>query len=264
MGLINFSLVKQFFTNNFVEKVDSEGDEYVEYSPVLYRWTHGATDLHLGDGLLIYSAIQYMRAKTCVCLGSGGGFVPRIMSQARMDLHDHGIFEGLKQMEWGDVGTTILVDACNGINGVTDWAPKTSFMRQHFGCQFIIDSTTNAFYNYFVKEDIKIDYLHIDAGHSYENVKQDFELYSSILSEHGIISIHDTDISYQEQHIKTNDFDDEDDKYEKWQDYSNGPSRFVKELSKNPDWEVFNFFNNGTLRTKPASTGLTFVQKCKK
>ena len=28
----------------------------------------------------------------------------------RMDLHDQKIFEGEKLMEWGDVGTTILVD----------------------------------------------------------------------------------------------------------------------------------------------------------
>ena len=32
------------------------------------------------------------------------------MSQKRMDLHDQKIFEGEKLMEWGDVGTTILVD----------------------------------------------------------------------------------------------------------------------------------------------------------
>ena len=42
----------------------------------------GLTDLHLGDGLIVYSVIQLMRAKTCVCLGSGGGFIPRIMTQA--------------------------------------------------------------------------------------------------------------------------------------------------------------------------------------
>ena len=38
-----------------------DGDEILE--PVKYRWTHGATDLHLGDGLLIYSFIQFIRAK---------------------------------------------------------------------------------------------------------------------------------------------------------------------------------------------------------
>ena len=61
---------------------------------VSYRWTHGATDCYLGDGLLVYSIIQYMKYKTCVVLGSGGGFIPRIISQARIDLHDVEIFNG--------------------------------------------------------------------------------------------------------------------------------------------------------------------------
>ena len=51
-------------------------------TPIEYRWTHGATDKHLGDGLLVYSIIQMMRAKVCVCIGSGSGFIPRIMTQA--------------------------------------------------------------------------------------------------------------------------------------------------------------------------------------
>ena len=258
-SIINFNILKNFFTNNQSKDIDVAGNEFINLNPVKYRWTHGATDLHLGDGLLIYSVIQYMRAKTCVCLGSGGGFIPRIISQARMELHDQEIFNGNKSMEWGDIGTTILVDASNGIGGETDWVSDDSFFRQHFPCRIILDTTENAFYNYFVKEDIKIDYLHIDAGHSYENVKQDFELYSQLLNPWGIISIHDTDLSYEKEHIITNDV-----KSENHQEYAHGPSRFVKELKQNSEWEVFNFFNNGILRTKPASTGLTFIQRCKK
>ena len=96
-SILNYNLVKEYLTNNFTTKKDVNGKEYKELTPLKYRWTHGATDKHLGDGLLIYSTIQYMRAKTCVCLGSGGGFVPRIMSQARMDLHDQEIFEQCHQ-----------------------------------------------------------------------------------------------------------------------------------------------------------------------
>ena len=258
-NIINFALVKDFFTNNTSVQKDVNEKEFLVHSPVKYRWTHGATDFHLGDGLLIYSIIQYLRAKTCVCLGSGGGFVPRIMSQARIELHDQQIFEGNRSMEWGDVGTTILVDASNGVGGQTDWVNENSFFRQNFPCRIILDTTENAFYNFFVKEDIKIDYLHIDAGHSYENVKQDFELYSKCLSPNGIVSIHDTDESFEKEHIITNEV--KDDEHQK---YSNGPSKFVKELRENPEWEVFNFFNNRILRTKPSSTGLTFIQRCKK
>lgn len=260
MSLFNYTLVKEFFTNNFSFKKDVNGKEYKDFTPVKYRWTHGATEKHLGDGLLIYSVIQFMRAKTCVCLGSGGGFIPRIMSQARMDLHDQDIFDGKKQMEWGDIGTTILVDADNGVGGFTDWTDEQSFFRTHFPCRIIFDTTENAFYNYFIKEDIKIDYLHIDAGHSFQDVERDFNLYKELLSPHGIISIHDTDASYEKEHIVTNDVLDKNHHDE----FAHGPSELIDFLSNDKDWEIFNFFNNGILKNRPASTGLTFLQKCKK
>ena len=183
-----------------------------------------------------------MRAKTCVCLGSGGGFIPRIMTQARVDLHDQKIFSGLKQMEWGDCGTTFIVDADNGVGGFTDWTDKRSFFRKNFDCRVILDTTENAFYNFFVKEDIKIDYLHIDAGHSYDDVKNDFTLYSSILSDYGVISIHDTDESFEKELIVT-----EDVKEKKHHTPFDGPSKLIKELKESNEWELFNFFNNGLL-----------------
>ena len=93
---------------------------------------------------------------------------------------------------------------------------------------------------------------------SYEDVKNDFELYSQLLQPHGVISIHDTDSSFEKEHIVTADIRDG---YH--QEYAEGPSKLIKELKENKDWEVFNFFNNGILRNKPASTGLTFIQRCK-
>ena len=65
MSIINFNLVKDFFTNNQFKSTDKDGKVYTEYKPVKYRWTHGATDCYLGDGLLVYSIIQYMKYKTC-------------------------------------------------------------------------------------------------------------------------------------------------------------------------------------------------------
>jgi hypothetical protein len=109
--LQDLQYIKNTLTNNI------EFNEYQEQedAPVPYRWSHGATDLHLGDGLIVYSLIQYMRAKTCVCLGSGGGFIPRLMTQARYDLYNQKIFEGNPDLNWGDIGVTYVVDAMNGI-----------------------------------------------------------------------------------------------------------------------------------------------------
>ena len=197
MSILNKDFIKDFITHNLSTKVDSNGKDYTEHTPIKYRWTHGATEYSLGDGLLVYSVIHYLRAKVCVCLGSGGGFIPRIMTQSRFDLFDAKIFEGNNDINWGDIGSTYLVDADNGVGGFTDWTDENSYYRKHFDPRLLLTTTEEAFYNFFVKEDIKIDYLHIDAGHTYEDVKNDFELYSKILSPSGIISIHDTDESYE-------------------------------------------------------------------
>lgn len=220
--------------------------------PVPYRWSHGATDKHLGDGLIIYALIQYMRAKECVCLGSGGGFIPRIMTQARKDLWEQGIFEGKDWNSWGDIGNTYIVDACNGVGGEVSWADRDSFFRTRFEPRFIKDTTENAYYNFFVLQDIKIDYLHIDAGHSFEDVKRDFELYSNLLSEKGVITIHDTDPNYEESLIVSEDNRDSWDRFD-------GPGRFIQELKKSGAWNVLDLHNFGILSEKPASTGITLV-----
>ena len=258
MNIINLDFIKDFITHNLITKQDESGRNYTEHVPLKYRWTHGATEFSLGDGLLVYSVIHYLRAKVCVCLGSGGGFIPRIMTQARFDLYDSKIFEGDRDINWGDIGSTYLVDADNGVGGFTDWTDENSYYRKHFDPRLLLTTTEEAFYNFFVKEDIKIDYLHIDAGHTYKDVKNDFELYSQILQPHGIISIHDTDSSFEKEHIVTEDI-----REGYHQEYAEGPSKLIKELKETQDWEVFNFFNNGILRNKPASTGLTFIQRCK-
>lgn len=256
MSILDKNYIKHNITNNTEESIDINGNKYLESIPVNYRWTHGATDNDLGDGLLIYSFIQYLRAKVCVCLGSGGGFIPRIMTRARQDLYEAGIFEGNNDISWGDIGVTFIVDAANKVGGEVDWLDKDSFFRKTFCPRIINETTEKAYYNFFVKEDIKIDYLHIDAGHSYEDVKQDFELYSKLLSDKGIISIHDTDISYSKDYIVSKDIADQN----HFDTFNNGPSRFITELKENKEWNLFNLFNNGINKSKPSSTGLTILQ----
>jgi hypothetical protein len=252
MGVLDKEYIRQFLTNNPEIETDINGEEIKNFSPVKYRWTHGATNYHLGDGMLIYSIIQLMRYKTCVCLGSGAGFIPRIMTQARLDLLDQGIFEGDADYNHGDIGETYLVDAANGVGGNVDWLDENSYLRKKFFPRIINDTTENAYYNFFVKKDIKIDFLHIDAGHSYEDVKQDFELYSKLVKPTGMISIHDTDKEYQKELIIT---EDEKEYYE----FFDGPPKFIEEIGS--EWKQFNFFNTGQYKSKPASTGLTLLQR---
>lgn len=223
---------------------------------VPFRWTHGATDEHMGDGIIIYGIIQHMRAKNCVCIGSGGGFIPRIMTQARIDLYKQGIFEGKDDFNWGDIGTTYLVDPCNDIGGPSDVSCEDSFYRSKFFPRFIKETSENAFYNFFVLQDIKIDVLFIDGDHSYEGVKKDFDLYSTILSENGIIILHDTDVRYEENLIISEDAKKDYYKFD-------GPSKLIKEIEESQNWNSLNLFNFGVLPAKPASTGITIVNRKK-
>ena len=239
MSLVDLDFIKQNITSD-------NGPE------VPYIWSHGANKLHIGDGIVIYALIQQIRAKVCVCLGSGGGFIPRIMTQARRDLYTQGIFRGNSCERWGDVGVTYVVDACNGIGGHVSWADENSFFRKSFQPAFIKDTTENAFYNFFIKQNIKIDFLHIDADHSYEGVKKDFELYSQIMSPGGIISLHDSDPNYEPRLIVTEEHKATWDKFD-------GPGKLVQGLDAS--WEKIRLFNEGKLENAPSSTGLTIVQK---
>ena len=238
MTILNHDYIKNSITKN-------NGKEDVKY-----RWSHGATDKHLGDGLLIYSLIQFHKLKTLVCLGSGGGFIPRIMTQARYDLSVEGFYEEIS-MEWGDNGSTYIVDACNGVNGEVDWDEEDSFFRTTFHPKFIKKTTKKAYYDFFVKQDIKIDLLHIDANHTFDSVKEDFELYTKIVNKGGIITIHDTDKSYVDNFVELEGHEGDDLK---------GPSDFVKTIDREK-FEVINFFNHGIRKDKPSSSGLTIVRR---
>jgi hypothetical protein len=222
--------------------------------PIPYLWSHGATIEHMGDGLVVYSIIQHMRTKNCVCIGSGGGYIPRIMTQARIDLHKQKIFEGNGDYNWGDIGVTYVVDACNGVGGPNDLDNEESFYRTNFYPRFIKSTSVEAYYDFFVRQDIKIDVLWIDGDHSYEGVKTDFELYSNIMNDKGIIIIHDTDEKYEETLIVSEDAKKDHHRFD-------GPSRFVKELEKNPNYNLINLHNFRILMDKPSSSGITIINR---
>ena len=243
----------EMITNqNYIEKNITTNDG----KPVPYLWTHGATEKHLGDGIVVYSIVQHMRFKNCVCIGSGGGYIPRILTQARIDLYNQEIFQGNSDYNWGDIGATYVIDACNGIGGPNDLENENSFYRTHFYPRFIKETSENAFYNFFIRQDIKIDLLFIDGDHSYEGVKKDFELYSTILSDNGIIIIHDTDSDYENTLIVSEDAKKDHHRFD-------GPAKFIKELEKNNEFNLINLFNFSIFSTKPTSSGITLINKKK-
>jgi hypothetical protein len=146
---------------------------------------NGSEDL--GAGMLYYALAYSLKARTCVCLGSGGGFVPRLMRQAQRDLNLPDsrtlLVDGTLQVEPGK----------KDIWGEPCWVPEDSRFRTNYPeIEIHLQLTETAFREYFLPNQVTIDYLHIDADHHYEGVKLDWDLYSSLVVDQGVITLHDT------------------------------------------------------------------------
>jgi hypothetical protein len=76
------------------------------------------------------------------------------------------------------------------------------------------------------------------------------------MSDNGIIIIHDTDKNYEETLIVSEDVKKDHHRFD-------GPSKFVKELEKNTDYNLINLHNFHILMDKPSSTGITIINKKK-
>ncbi|MEZ5540434.1 MAG: class I SAM-dependent methyltransferase [Pseudomonadota bacterium] len=151
--------------------------------------SHGSDDgaEDLSAGMLYYALAYATRARTCVCLGSGGGFVPRLMRQAQRDLDIPG-------------SRTYLVDGAQQVSserkavwGSPYWLEENSTFRRNYPeIELVLKLTENAFNEVFVPGDIRIDYLHIDADHHYDGAKRDWDLYRTLVPDNGVITLHDT------------------------------------------------------------------------
>jgi len=149
-------------------------DEIIESS----KWSesHGAEGSHLGMGLFYFGIPYVLKARHCVCLGSGAGFVPKLMHKAQSVLIEEGIIENhritLVDANTGPWGLPVYQDGIDGYQEIT-----------------LIKAMTNDAVG--LVDDI--DYLHVDADHSYDQVLNDLNNYGSKMNgNHWAITIHDT------------------------------------------------------------------------
>jgi hypothetical protein len=161
--------------------------------------SHGAEGAYLGMGLIYYGLVYARQARTAVCLGSGGGFVPRMMRQAQRDL------------AIADQARTILVDANRPSAGwgAPAWLGKDSFFRRSFGdIEVVMKTTQEAASKVFAAQNLTIDVLHIDADHSFEACLADFRSYRQFLRNGSIVTLHDTNwppagVRHVVEHLRT-------------------------------------------------------------
>ncbi|TWU00425.1 hypothetical protein Pla108_13760 [Botrimarina colliarenosi] len=156
---------------------------------------HGASPGFLGGGILYYALPYAFRARRCVCIGSGGGFVPRMMRQAQRDLLAQAVALGADPEGY----ETHLIDANLPESGwgSPQWLDDDSFFRQQFPDVIVHLRRSQEVLPTFAAG--SVDYLHIDGDHSYEGCKSDFERGLPLLAEHGVMTLHDTSLHLQEK-----------------------------------------------------------------
>jgi hypothetical protein len=172
------------YHGSFMNLVNPEVSSLLSSLP--YAGGHGATSESLGGGIVYYAITSLARARVCVCLGSGGGFVPSLMRQAQRDLRI-------------DNAVTYLVDAILPEAGYGHpevpggWLDEEGVFASLFAEVTILNCLTmEAGKGFFSKNRITIDYLHVDADHAYEAALADFETYLPRLSPAAFVTFHDS------------------------------------------------------------------------
>lgn len=143
------------------------------------KWSesHGAVNNYSGMGTIYYGLTYLLKAKKCVCLGSGGGFVPKIMVEAQKTLVTENLIPNKIDVS--------LIDADIGIWGRPVYQESIPYYPEINLVKKLTDDACTEFSD--------IDYLHVDADHTHEQVYKDLSNYGSRMSSrYWAITIHDT------------------------------------------------------------------------
>jgi hypothetical protein len=142
------------------------------------KWSesHGAEGSNPGMGFFYYGLPYVLKASRCVCLGSGAGFVPKMMYKAQQDLISEGsIYEINISLVDADIGPWGRPNYEGGINDYPEIVRIKS----------LTDDAVDLFNN--------IDYLHVDADHSYDQIYKDLSNYGTRMNGNKwAITVHDT------------------------------------------------------------------------
>jgi predicted O-methyltransferase YrrM len=139
-------------------------------------WGHAG--LEFGEEEFIYDAPRLVGGGTILNLGDLSGGSAILLAQGLRDrkLDGHVFTVDNYSAEMAEISRKNMKKA-----GVEKWIT-------------ILNFSTDAAHKHFCQLPSKdiFDFIFIDAGHSYDDVKADWERFSPMLKEKGIISFHDT------------------------------------------------------------------------
>lgn len=137
----------------------------------------------LGYALFHYAMISNLRPKRVLCVGSGKGFIPAICAlackdnnQGHVDFVDAG-YDETNPNNWGGTGFWKSVD------------PKKHF--SYLGLSEWITTHVTTSENFAKGSHHRWQYIYIDADHSYEGVKKDYQLFWPRFEKGGFMTFHD-------------------------------------------------------------------------
>lgn len=154
-------------------------------------------DLNLGFGFAYYTFARILRPKLVVVLGSMIGFSPVCFALGVKDNANDG------HVVLVDAGYSDLTDGkAKGFGGIGFWKESSKYnaLFKEFNVESIIDvklMKTSEFIECYKKDMMPpIDLLMIDADHSFEGFKFDFETFRSFVRDDGLILCHDVIVEY--------------------------------------------------------------------
>ena len=91
---------------------------------------------------------------------------------------------------------TILIDADKGDCGRPNYLRADSAFRKQFPEIELVNVDSADYVALAKRQNLTIDYLHIDGDHSYEGALADFLNYFPLMSSKGLVTLHDTNGRY--------------------------------------------------------------------
>jgi len=136
-------------------------------------------------GELFYSLIKLNKAKTIVEIGVDWGSTTRYLCQAASEIDGkvYG-YDG-----WGDYGPNLSWHHSGSKETVEELLKTNGFTNFELTR---VNTLTPEFKELFNSKHSEVDFAFIDAEHSYEGIKSDFDIVYPKLSSTGIIAFHDT------------------------------------------------------------------------
>lgn len=198
-------IIRLCFLNSFIKKNNDSliNNKFLTHFVSYYTAYGQAVNQKfndLGFGLLHYSLIRIIKPKRILCIGSGRGFVPAILSiacrdngQGIVDFVDAGFSQENEVGKWLGSGFWKNIDS----------KKYFSFLNADKHLKAYIETTAK-----FAKRigNKRYQYVYIDAEHTFEGVKNDFNLVFKYLTKSGLIVFHDSCMDKKNKNYGVNRF----------------------------------------------------------